>query len=189
MSNVLIGIIGVILFIGLALAGALFLGPRFQESTNNSKAAAVVQSVSQVAHAANLFEVSEGRAYVSGSSEQTGVDELISLKYLKSRPTNPVKSVSGVQYGTLVVSATGNFSGKGGWAVTPLNDDADASVSSEAVRVCRAVAQQNGQTLPADGSVPIATDPLATGRQVGCIRSSTQWGVIGTNRIIAFARI
>jgi len=42
MSNVLIGIIGVILFIGLALAGALFLGPRFQESTNNSRGSAVI---------------------------------------------------------------------------------------------------------------------------------------------------
>src|SRR3546814_10920461 len=61
MSNVLIGIIGVILFIGLALAGALFLGPRFQESTNNSRASASVQAVSQIASAANMFEVQEGR--------------------------------------------------------------------------------------------------------------------------------
>ena len=42
MSNVLIGIIGVILFIGLALAGALFLGPRFQAATISSKASATV---------------------------------------------------------------------------------------------------------------------------------------------------
>src|SRR3546814_19495658 len=61
MSNVLIGIIGVILFIGLALAGALFLGPRFQESTNNSRASASVQAVSQIASAATMFEVQEGR--------------------------------------------------------------------------------------------------------------------------------
>ena len=57
MSNVLIGIIGVILFIGLALAGALFLGPRFQQSTNNSKASASVQAVSQVGNAANMANV------------------------------------------------------------------------------------------------------------------------------------
>jgi hypothetical protein len=59
-SNVLIGIIGVILFIGLALAGALFLGPRFQESTLNSKASATIQRVSQLGHATNLYEVQEG---------------------------------------------------------------------------------------------------------------------------------
>ena len=62
MSNVLIGIIGVILFIGLALAGALFLGPRFQESTNNSRASAAVQAVAQVASAANMYRVQEGTA-------------------------------------------------------------------------------------------------------------------------------
>lgn len=57
MSNVLIGIIGVILFIGLALAGALFLGPRFQDSTNNSKAAAVVQTMTQLANASNMYRI------------------------------------------------------------------------------------------------------------------------------------
>src|SRR3546814_17765989 len=60
MSNVLIGIIGVILFIGLALAGALFLGPRFQESPHNSRASSSVQEVSQIASAANIFEGHEG---------------------------------------------------------------------------------------------------------------------------------
>jgi hypothetical protein len=187
-SNVLIGIIGVILFIGLALAGALFLGPRFQESTNNSKAAAVVQSVSQIAHAANLYEVSEGTPYVSSTSETTGVDGLIAAKYIKSRPTNPVTSVNGVQYGGLVLSDTGVFAGRGGWAVMPLNDG-EASNSTEAVRVCRAIAQQNGQTLPADGSAPLAASPSATGRQVGCMRASALWGVIAPDRIVAFARI
>ena len=60
MSNVLIGIIGVILFIGLALAGALFLGPRFQESTQNSKASASVQALSQITNAINAYELQEG---------------------------------------------------------------------------------------------------------------------------------
>ncbi len=65
MSNVLIGIIGVILFIGLALAGALFLGPRFQEATTNSKAAASVQIMKQIADAANLYTVQEGTPAVA----------------------------------------------------------------------------------------------------------------------------
>ena len=45
MSNVLIGIIGVILLIGLVLAGALFLGARFQAAADNSRASASVQAV------------------------------------------------------------------------------------------------------------------------------------------------
>jgi len=80
-SNVLIGIIGVILFIGLALAGALFLGPRFQESTNNSKAAAQIQAMSQIAQAANMYVVQEGRR-----TDDIGL--LVSSKYLKSAPAS-----------------------------------------------------------------------------------------------------
>lgn len=82
MSNVLIGIIGVILFIGLALAGALFLGPRFQEATQNSKAAAAVQAVSQIANAANMYRVQEGVSL--GTTE---IALLQSKGYLKTIPT------------------------------------------------------------------------------------------------------
>lgn len=84
MSNVLIGIIGVILFIGLALAGALFLGPRFQQATLNSKGAALSQAVAQISAAANMYRVQEGR----GFSE---TDDLYTLVpgYLKAMPSNP----------------------------------------------------------------------------------------------------
>lgn len=88
MSNVLIGIIGVILFIGLALAGALFLGPRFQESTNNSKASAAVQAVSQVASAANMYRVQEGKSDFSLNTTP-GAGDLVTNNYLKSIPANP----------------------------------------------------------------------------------------------------
>ncbi len=83
MSNVLIGIIGVILFIGLALAGALFLGPRFQEATANSKAASLQQAMQQLAQAASMYRVQEGqplRAADYGTNTQT----LIAKGYLKS---------------------------------------------------------------------------------------------------------
>ncbi len=87
MSNVLIGIIGVILFIGLALAGALFLGPRFQESTNNSRASAAVQAVSQVSSAANMYNVQEGKKAASA-------DVLETTGYLKAVPSNPAGTVA-----------------------------------------------------------------------------------------------
>ena len=82
MSQVLMGIIGVILFIGLALAGALFLGPRFQESTNNSRASAAVQAVAQVASAANMYRVQEG-------AEPANITAREDEGYLKSIPSNP----------------------------------------------------------------------------------------------------
>jgi len=89
MSNVLIGIIGVILFIGLALAGALFLGPRFQQSTANSKASAIVQSLQQIQSAENLFRLNEGRSIPSGGSGEALLSTLRTGGYLKARPVNP----------------------------------------------------------------------------------------------------
>jgi hypothetical protein len=104
MSNVLIGIIGVILFIGLALAGALFLGPRFQESANNSKAAAAVQIVSQMASAARLYEVQEGRKVTPNESgttlettTSTPYQQIVGGGYVKSVPSNPTET-GGVYY-------------------------------------------------------------------------------------------
>jgi hypothetical protein len=84
MSNVLIGIIGVILFIGLALAGALFLGPRFQESTSNSDAAAVMSSLKQAADAAEMWRVQEGKQYVPATDTS-----FLAPGYLKRRLANP----------------------------------------------------------------------------------------------------
>ena len=129
MSNVLIGIIGVILFIGLALAGALFLGPRFQESTNNSRASAAVQAVSQVANAANMYQVQEGTTY---ATDATG-DGLVSTNYLKSIPSNPT----------------------GGAAPAIAAGVVSMTLSSNADKVCAAVAKQTSgsdtvsTTLPA----------------------------------------
>jgi len=82
MSNILIGIIGVILFIGLALAGALFLGPRFQESTQNSRAAAYVQALSQISSAMALYRLNEGTDDTSVQS----VEQLVSSGYMKTMP-------------------------------------------------------------------------------------------------------
>jgi len=87
MSNVLIGIIGVILFIGLALAGALFLGPRFQESTNNSKAAAQVQAMQQIVNAIDMYRVQEqGSVPDSVAVGGAGSTQLTDNGYLKSVP-------------------------------------------------------------------------------------------------------
>jgi hypothetical protein len=84
MSNVLIGIIGVILFIGLALAGALFLGPRFQEATVNAKAASVHQALSQMTNAANMYQTQEGKA-LRANNYTTNMQTLVDSRYIKSR--------------------------------------------------------------------------------------------------------
>jgi len=83
MSNVLIGIIGVILFIGLALAGALFLGPRFQDATINSRAASEMQHVAQYANAIAMFQLQEGEKYSDSKKAR------LIPAYLKEEPITP----------------------------------------------------------------------------------------------------
>lgn len=63
MSNVLIGIIGVILFIGLALAGALILGDDFRTASSASQAASVMSQLKQTADAADMRKLKLGVAY------------------------------------------------------------------------------------------------------------------------------
>lgn len=84
MSNVLIGIIGVILFIGLALAGALILGDDFSSANNQSKAARVVQTLQQVASAANMYKLKTGRPLYEEDNA------LLVPRFLKAYPDSPI---------------------------------------------------------------------------------------------------
>jgi hypothetical protein len=129
MSNVLIGIIGVILFIGLALAGALFLGPRFQESTQNSKASAIAQSMAQIASAANMYRVQEG---LDLGSDEAALTLLSSRGYLKSTP-----APAGAN--RLVLAATnGGAVGPAAFVIADLGD---------AKALCEAIERQSGGTF------------------------------------------
>ena len=143
MSNVLIGIIGVILFIGLALAGALFLGPRFQESTNNSKAASAVQGVSQIASAIQLRNLNEGSTLPASSNLETS---LVTPGYLKAIPKNPggrqtvyIADGGGAQTANPIV-----------YIIMPLEVEAGAK------EICAAAVKQTRMT--ADGSIPSGTN-------------------------------
>ena len=147
MSNVLIGIIGVILFIGLALAGALFLGPRFQESTNNSRASAAVQAVSQVANAANMYRVQEGKTdyTLAAGAANTVTTDLVVAQYLKSIPGNPTGGAG------IPTIGTGTSAGY----VTLL-------LSSNDKAVCEAINKQSGVT----------SMPTAPGGTQGCFSAN-----------------
>ena len=129
MSNVLIGIIGVILFIGLALAGALFLGPRFQESANNSRGAAAVQAVQQVSNAVHMFQLNEGLDFTT-----TSFADLLSKGYLKTQPS----SAAGTLYLVAADGCVGCTTGKAVGAVIAMSGD------DKSKRTCVAVARQTG---------------------------------------------
>lgn len=164
MSNVLIGIIGVILFIGLALAGALFLGPRFQESTNNSKASAAVQAVSQIASAANMSNVQGGAAVKSDAT----VASLQTAQYLKAVPSNPTSTI----YPAMLTTGAGEqiSTANAEYVVMQLQGNAAA--------ICLAIARQTGMNIgTGTGTVPTA-DPTLPANPTGCARIRT--GGIGT---------
>jgi hypothetical protein len=176
MSNVLIGIIGVILFIGLALAGALFLGPRFQESTNNSRGSAAVQVVSQISSAANMYRVQEGKSIMSNANMTT---ELKDTNYLKSVPSNPTSDI----YVPLFSTATGvrNATTPADYVVMQLGDNGSS--------VCAAIAKQSGQTLGANDAPPEASTTLPS-NPAGCVKMTQGLGTALTNGgFYAFARI
>ena len=158
MSNVLIGIIGVILFIGLALAGALFLGPRFQESTNVSKAAAVVQALKQTADASAMYGVQEGKDLLASQSG-SNMALLVSSGYLRSPIVNPV---NGQQIFT--VDPNGNSSAvKADHVYTYLGSD-DVARS-----ICIQIERNAGVSNP-DVDTKVEWGPyVAAHKRVGCL--------------------
>jgi hypothetical protein len=171
MSNVLIGIIGVILFIGLALAGALFLGPRFQESTNNSKASAAVQAVSQVASAANMYRVQEGKSVVSNDT----LAVLTAASYLKSAPSNPAGTVEASFISAAGTAAAG---ADAAMVVMPLATNADA--------ICNAISKQ---TNSVDTAPTVAAAAGLPTNPTGCFKTSAVVGALATGTNYAYARI
>lgn len=163
MSNVLIGIIGVILFIGLALAGALFLGSRFQEATQNSKASAVAQSMTQIANAANMYRVQEGTDLGSDDAAMT----LLSTRgYLKSTPNPPSAT-------RLVLAASnGGSTGPAAFVIADLGD---------AKGICEAIERQSGGTF--DNTPRFWTGTLP--KSQGCYPN----GSAGSFFYLAYSRI
>lgn len=101
MVNVLIGIVGVILFIALALIGASFLGPKFTEAMVNSKAMAVSQLTSQVTMALTMFRGDEQVPVVA----KTNLVTLVPKGYLKDVPLNPFIGEGGYPFRALYSGA------------------------------------------------------------------------------------
>jgi len=157
MSNVLIGIIGVILFIGLALAGALFLGPRFQEASNNAKAAAVVQSMDQFTKAVNMYQTMEGTPMPAVGA--ASVFTLANKGYLKSVIVSPF---NGAVFS--INDATGNGGPDPADHVETNLGDVDNTVAKS---VCEAIERQAGGT----GTLQSVTDwgyRMKNSHRTGC---------------------
>ncbi len=166
MSNVLIGIIGVILFIGLALAGALFLGERFSNSRTQAEAARYMSEGSQISKAYEMFRLNEG-VYPDGDLASTdpiytGADadrrRLLQLKktgYLKSIPVGIAGSTT---------------SGNGAWYVDETRGAAFSLIGTDtaAKTVCMEARKQVGLT----GDPLLCTDANITNNDPCCTKAA-----------------
>ncbi len=172
MSNVLIGIIGVILFIGLAVAGASFLGPRFQQSTNMSKAASVTASLDQMANAVKMRKVATGSTGPAGSPNY-----LVSEGYLKAVPQDvldPVNSFFDFR------TADGTYSGSAAYALAGLNASNTTHMST-----CREI-NRITRVGDADGNPPQAGSPPG---RMGCFINNAAWGGLPNGLLIVYRKL
>lgn len=107
MGNVLIGIVGVVIVVGLALAGALFLGDRFKEASNDAEAARYIAEGKQISHAYELYGLQEGD-YPQGENSDEKMAQLINGGYLKSNPLGGGRAQPGNSSAWYIDDATGS---------------------------------------------------------------------------------
>jgi hypothetical protein len=164
MSNVLIGIIGVILFIGLALAGALILGDDFRSATNETQAAAAVSQLQQVKAAVDMWKLKTGQSTIMNQNTA-----FLTPRFLKIPAVNPTKAgranASNYQYATRfnndVCPDGGDEAGVvASHIMIPVGNDAAAGA------ICQAIADQHSQGVMGSDIRP--TSPI------GCVRIDAQ---------------
>jgi hypothetical protein len=173
-SNVLIGIIGVILFIGLALAGAMILGDDFKTSRASSMAAAEASRLRQVAQAIQMKNLKTGTVHMSGRVTLAA----LAPRFLKSGVN--VDSANGFGYidgraanGTLTGALPAAYVITGG--IDPIARD-----------VCRAAAEGAGMVMAADGGPPSSPVPIG---DAGCFRTTDGGFDIGSGMYVMYQRI
>jgi hypothetical protein len=165
MSNVLIGIIGVILFIGLALAGALILGDDFKTASNSSRAAAITGTMQQAAQAASMYQLKTGQTIMATTTTTSGA--FLAPRFLKTAPINPYTG------GVVNLIDTGGASTSGNQAVMWYSN---IGTDDTAKSICRAIEEGAGAANP-DASQSVANVDAAGGwhawvaanKRIGCL--------------------
>lgn len=84
MSNVLLGIIGVIFFIGLAIAGASYFGTAITGSKVEASATDYLNQSSQIARAIDQYVSDNGSLPIDGTNEPVSI--LVSRRYMTKAP-------------------------------------------------------------------------------------------------------
>jgi hypothetical protein len=155
LSNVLIGIIGVILFIGLALAGALILGDDFRSSSSATKAATTVQQLQQISAAITMYQLKTGRTMIASENNIA----LLQPRFLKSYP--PANGFGTSDYRINDAGASVGASPVR-MVITPIGNDARARDG------CIAIEEQTGTGTPDMTPKPDFGATVIAKNAVGC---------------------
>lgn len=180
MSNVLIGIIGVILFIGLALAGALILGDDFRSSKSSSSAATTVAQLQQIVAAINMSNLKTGTPLLATTYDTNTT--LLIPRFLKVAPVNPLNRAG---YRTVDVDGFGRaLPVDHVYTILGLPNDAVAKAT------CRAIEEQNGAADPDVAIADVTTVPgwatrIGSSKGVGCFlyTATTEKGWVAFLRV------
>lgn len=164
MSNVLIGIVGVILFIAMALAGAVFFGPLMTGSVDEGRASGTSQVLSATATAVSIRNRDMETRTASGSASVLVPD------YLDKAPLNPVNNEA-----VYLLDANATAAGPAAFVATKM--------PSDRVRMCEYLSRAGG------GTVPVTTLNTIPTQRMGCIRLGAAAGPFVVGDYVGFARI
>lgn len=177
MSNVLIGIIGVILFIGLALAGALILGDDFKSATSASQAAALMSQLKQASDAGMMYKLKTGAGHLPSIETNFLVP-----RFLKTAAVNPTSKTapapSGYWYqpqfnNNLYLDGYREPGPAAKYVLAPIGPIGD----EKARETCQAITETYGQTSIANYGGN--SDP-APPTEAGCALVMAAIGPVGT---------
>lgn len=159
MSNVLIAIVGLILFVGLAIAGTMYLGDAWEQTRRESEAVQVLEQMNQVMSAVSLFQT-ERRVELFGGSDIRSI--LVANGYLKIYPISPIMSDDYIFQSSENVDSNSVI---GDVVIAPLGDNLFAC---QVINARGRISNDRNDSLP---EVSSATDIRAgLTQQTGCFR-------------------
>lgn len=188
MSGVILGIIGIILFVGLALAGANYLGPRVLSANASRDSGIVLNSIQQTAIGVQVFKA---KRRLNLHSTTTAIQSLIDTGTMTVFPMNPFNrnapvnpNVAGSWPYPLLANGRIGTSGRPGWIVMAMG------ASSKARDACIAIERANQHLDRLEATImetPMtfaARAPAASGG--GCVRNAGGWGGVPVGDYVAY---
>lgn len=150
MSNLLIGIAGIVLFVMMALAGANFFGPKVTESTVRAKAVSIMESLASVSNAIAVRNVEKQTVTPAGYD----LNDLLP-DYLAELPRSAMMTND-----PQLLGVDGDLSGAGHYVAVKLTGD-------DAADLCSAISK-----VGLGPSIAPSSTAMPNSYTVGCFRAT-----------------